>query len=41
MPSIVGQRGIEEVLNLPISEEERTTFQRSAQTLKERLAQLR
>jgi L-lactate dehydrogenase len=40
MPSIVGQRGIEEVLTLPISAEERTAFQRSAQTLKERLAQL-
>jgi L-lactate dehydrogenase len=40
MPSIVGQHGIEEVLNLPISDEEYTAFQRSAQTLKERLEQL-
>src|SRR5215211_5055971 len=38
MPSIVGQRGIEEVLHLPISDAERAAFQRSAQTLKERLA---
>ena len=40
MPSIVGRAGVEEVLNLTISDEELAAFQRSAQTLKERLAQL-
>ncbi len=40
LPTIVGRNGIEEVLNLPISEEEAKAFQQSAQTLKERLAQL-
>lgn len=40
LPTIVGRNGIEEVLNLPISDDEAAAFQRSAQTLKERLAQL-
>jgi L-lactate dehydrogenase len=40
MPTIVGRNGIEEVLVLPISAEEQAAFDRSAQTLKERLAQL-
>jgi L-lactate dehydrogenase len=40
LPTIVGRRGIEEVLNLPFDDEERAAFGRSAQTLKERLAQL-
>jgi L-lactate dehydrogenase len=40
LPSIVGRRGLEEVLNLPISDEEQVAFQRSAQTLQGRLAQL-
>jgi L-lactate dehydrogenase len=40
MPTIVGRAGVEEVLNLPISDEEQAAFQRSAETLKERLAQL-
>jgi L-lactate dehydrogenase len=40
MPTIVGQRGIEEVLNLPLSDEELSAFQASAQTLKERYAEL-
>jgi L-lactate dehydrogenase len=40
MPTIVGRNGIEEVLTLPISAEEQAAFQQSAQTLKERLAQL-
>jgi L-lactate dehydrogenase len=40
MPTIVGRGGVEEVLNLPISADEQAAFQRSAQTLKERLAQL-
>jgi L-lactate dehydrogenase len=40
MPTIVGRNGVEEVLNLTISDDERAAFQRSAQTLKERLAQL-
>lgn len=41
MPTIVGRRGIEEVLDLPISESELASFQYSAQTLKDRLAELR
>ncbi len=41
MPTIVGRRGIEEVLDLPISENELAAFQHSAQTLKDRLAELR
>jgi L-lactate dehydrogenase len=40
MPTIVGQNGIEEVLTLPISTEELAAFRASAQTLKDRLAQL-
>ncbi len=40
LPTIVGRNGIEEVLNLPISEAEAAAFQHSASTLKERLAQL-
>lgn len=40
LPTIVGRNGIEEVLNLPISAEERAAFQSSAQILKERLAQI-
>lgn len=40
LPTIVGRNGIEEVLNLPISDEELAAFQASASTLKERLAQL-
>lgn len=40
LPTIVGRGGIEEVLNLPISAEERAAFQSSAQILKERLAQI-
>jgi L-lactate dehydrogenase len=40
MPAIVGRRGVEEVLNLPLSESELTAFQSSAQTLKDRLAEL-
>jgi L-lactate dehydrogenase len=41
MPAIVGRRGVEEVLNLPISDGELAAFQRSAQTLKDRLAEVR
>src|SRR5262245_16625893 len=41
LPTIVGRQGIEAVLALPISDEEQAAFQRSAQTLKDRLAQLR
>jgi L-lactate dehydrogenase len=41
MPTIVGRRGVEEVLNLPISEGKLAAFQRSAQTLKDRLAEAR
>ena len=41
MPTIVGRRGVEEVINLPVSEAELAAFQSSAQTLKDRLAELR
>lgn len=40
MPAIVGRRGVEEVLNLPISDAELAAFQSSAQTLKDRLAEV-
>jgi L-lactate dehydrogenase len=40
MPAIVGRRGVEEVLNLSISESELVAFQNSAQTLKDRLAEV-
>jgi L-lactate dehydrogenase len=40
MPAIVGRTGVEEVINLPLSEAELTAFQASAQTLKDRLAEL-
>jgi L-lactate dehydrogenase len=40
MPAIVGRRGVEEVLNLPLSESELAAFQSSAQTLKDRLAEV-
>jgi L-lactate dehydrogenase len=40
MPTIVGRRGAEKVLDLPLSEAELEAFQASAQTLKERLSQL-
>jgi len=41
MPAIVGRSGVEEVLNLPLSPDELTAFQNSAQTLKDRLTELR
>ncbi len=41
MPAIVGRQGVENVLNLPLSEAELTAFQHSAQTLKDRLAEIR
>jgi L-lactate dehydrogenase len=40
LPTIVGRAGAVEILNLPISTEEQAAFQRSAQTLKDRLAQI-
>jgi L-lactate dehydrogenase len=40
LPTIVGGGGAIEILNLPISAEEHAAFQHSAQTLKDRLAQL-
>jgi len=40
MPAIVGRWGVEEVLNLPLSESELEAFQSSAQTLKDRLAEV-
>jgi L-lactate dehydrogenase len=40
MPTIVGRQGVEKVLNLPLSESELAAFRSSAQTLKERLAEV-
>ena len=40
LPTIVGRDGIQEVLPLPMSSAEQDAFQNSAQTLKERLAQI-
>ncbi len=40
MPTIVGRRGIEEVLDLPLSDDELGAFQASARTLKERYDQV-
>lgn len=40
LPNIVGRRGAEEVLTIPMSDEEVRAFQRSAQTLKDHLADL-
>jgi L-lactate dehydrogenase len=40
LPTIVGRGGAVEILALPISAEESAAFQHSAQTLKDRLAQL-
>jgi L-lactate dehydrogenase len=40
VPTIVGRRGIEEVLNLPLSTRELAAFQGSAQTLKDGLTEL-
>jgi L-lactate dehydrogenase len=40
LPTIVGRRGIEEVLNLPLSTGELAAFQGSTQTLKDRLTEL-
>jgi L-lactate dehydrogenase len=40
VPTIVGRRGIERVLTLPLSTGELAAFQASARTLKERLAKL-
>jgi L-lactate dehydrogenase len=40
VPTIVGRRGIEEVLTLPMSEREFAAFQQSAQTLKDWLAEV-
>lgn len=41
MPTVVGQYGAEQVLDLLISDDERAAFQASANMLKERAAQLR
>jgi L-lactate dehydrogenase len=41
MPAIVGRQGVEEVLNLPLDESELAAFQSSAQTLKDRLAEIK
>jgi L-lactate dehydrogenase len=40
MAAIVGRSGVEEVLNLPLNESELEAFQGSAQTLKDRLAEV-
>jgi len=40
LPTIVGRAGIEGVLDLPLSAYEAAAFQRSAQILKERLAEI-
>jgi L-lactate dehydrogenase len=40
LPTIVGAAGVEEVLNLSLSPEEEELFRKSAQTLKERYAQI-
>jgi L-lactate dehydrogenase len=40
MPAIVGRRGVEEVLNLPLSKSELAEFQSSAKTLKDRLVEV-
>jgi L-lactate dehydrogenase len=40
LPTIVGRGGAVEILDLPMSADERAAFQHSAQTLKDRLAQL-
>lgn len=40
MPAIVGRQGVEEVLNLPVSEAELAAFQSSAKTLQERLTEI-
>jgi L-lactate dehydrogenase len=40
VPAIVGREGVEEVLNLPLDERELAAFRQSAQTLKERLAEV-
>lgn len=40
MPTIVGQHGAEQILHLPLSEDELVAFQNSARSLKERYAQL-
>ncbi len=40
LPTVVGAAGVEEVLNLPLSAEEEEAFRRSANTLKERYAEI-
>jgi L-lactate dehydrogenase len=40
MPTIIGRRGIEQVLNLPLNPRELVAFQDSAQTLKNRLTEV-
>lgn len=40
MPAIVGRRGVEEVINLPLSDAELSAFQDSARILKERLSDI-
>lgn len=40
IPTIVGQHGAEQILDLPLSDEELTAFQHSANTLQERMLQI-
>ena len=40
LPTIIGRRGVEAVLGLPMSDGEADAFRRSAQLLKERLGAL-
>lgn len=40
LPTVVGRKGAEEILEIPINESEIAGFRKSAQTLKERLAEL-
>jgi L-lactate dehydrogenase len=40
LPTVVGRRGVMQVLELPMSDAERAAFQRSASVLQERYAQL-
>jgi malate/lactate dehydrogenase len=41
LPTVVGRRGVMQVLELPMSDAERAAFQRSASVLQERYAQIR
>jgi L-lactate dehydrogenase len=40
MPTVIGRKGVEEVINLPVSKFEHESFLKSAQTLKDHLAEI-